>query len=233
MSPRSPRDFHGPGPFLPFRNAVAENPALGGSRRGPKSKDVGLSRGRGARLRREMASAFTMRSRPFKNACGPAHPQSDPGAAAILLTLRNVGARQHGGDDGRGRIFIKTVPLGKGSDQRRERLPVSLVMTAGRFAKYAAGGPGLAVGFKAGRWPFERRNNRSTGLRWMKEELGVPLAQGGSYFRFCASGMLADIEAANWNITPRDAYSAELIAIRWLGRRNAGSMRKRSGKRNE
>jgi deoxyribose-phosphate aldolase len=121
----------------------------------------------------------------FKEACGKAHMKVILGTGD-MVTLRNVArasmvAMMAGGD------FIKTST---GKEAVNATLPVGLVMT--RAIREYAGHTGMAVGFK----PAGGIRTAKQSLDWlalMKEELG-DLWLDSHFFRFGASGMLADIE---------------------------------------
>ena len=121
----------------------------------------------------------------FKQACGNAHMKAILGTGD-LVTLRNVYraslvAMMAGAD------FIKTST---GKEAVNATLPVGLVMTRAirEYVKHT----GMMVGFK----PAGGIRTAKQSLEWLsliKEELGNAWLNS-TYFRFGASGMLADIE---------------------------------------
>ncbi len=121
----------------------------------------------------------------FKQACGPVHMKAILGTGD-LVTLRNVYraslvAMMAGAD------FIKTST---GKEAVNATLPVGLVMV--RAIREYAKRTGMIVGFK----PAGGIRTAKQSLEWLsliKEELGNAWLNA-EYFRFGASGMLADIE---------------------------------------
>jgi len=121
----------------------------------------------------------------FKEACGPAHMKAILGTGD-LVTLRNVYraslvAMMAGAD------FIKTST---GKETVNATLPVGLVMV--RALREYVKRTGMMVGFK----PAGGIRTAKQSLDWLaliKEELGNAWLNA-EYFRFGASGMLADIE---------------------------------------
>src|SRR4051812_2843702 len=121
----------------------------------------------------------------FKEACGKAHMKAILGTGD-LATLRNVArasmvAMMAGAD------FIKTST---GKETVNATLPVGLVMV--RAIREYAERTGMIVGFK----PAGGIRTAKQSLEWLaliKEELGDRWLDA-NFFRFGASGMLADIE---------------------------------------
>ena len=121
----------------------------------------------------------------FKEACGKAHMKTILGTGD-LATLRNVArasmvAMMAGAD------FIKTST---GKETVNATLPVGLVMV--RAIREYAERTGMIVGFK----PAGGIRTAKQSLEWLaliKEELGDRWLDA-NFFRFGASGMLADIE---------------------------------------
>ena len=121
----------------------------------------------------------------FKEACGKAHMKVILGTGD-LVTLRNV-ARASAVAMMAGADFIKTST---GKESVNATLPVGLVMV--RAIREYVARTGMLVGFK----PAGGIRTAKQSLDWLaliKEELGDRWLDS-NFFRFGASGMLADIE---------------------------------------
>ena len=135
----------------------------------------------------------------FKDACGPAHSESDPGNRRFIDAAER-GKGESGSDDGRSRFH---------QDFHGERdCECNAADRTGdvRAIREYAEETEMAVGFK----PAGGIRTAKQSLEWltmMKEELGDAWLLP-HLFRFGASGMLADIERQlEFHVTGR--YSAE------------------------